>query len=139
MLNEELSASGLEMRIRRKHRSTLDEAIIRSRRIRMRCSASIIQGSENTRRSLLFDQVAHDLVIEVLDWRPLDLFPDILLLLSLERQFDENLLQLLVDIIDAELLKRVVVENLKAEDILQRNSYSDFNIAEQKYCVPGYR
>lgn len=105
----------------------------------MRCSASIIQGSENTRRSLLFDQVAHDLVIEVLDWRPLDLFPDVLLLLSLERQFDENLLQLLVDIIDAELLKRVVVENLKAEDVLQRNSYSDFNIAEQKYCVPGYQ
>lgn len=130
MLNEKLSTSGLEMRIRRKHRSTLDEAIIRSRRIRMRCSASIIQGSENTRRSLLFDQVAHDLVIEVLDWRPLDLFPDVLLLLSLERQFDENLLQLLVDIIDAELLKRVVVENLKAEDVLQRNSYSDFNIAE---------
>lgn len=38
-----------------------------------------------------------------LDGRPLDLLAHVFLLLGLERQFDKDLLQLFVDIVDAEL------------------------------------
>ena len=44
-----------------------------------------------------------------LDGRPLDLLSDVLLLLGLERELDEDLLQLLVDVVDAELLEGVVL------------------------------
>ena len=58
----------------------------------MGCRACVVEGCENTRRTTFFDQVAHDLVVEVLDWIPLDLLPNVLLLFSLESEFDENLL-----------------------------------------------
>lgn len=35
----------------------------------------------------------------------------------LERQLDEDLLELLVDIVDAELLERVALEHLEAVDV----------------------
>ena len=43
-----------------------------------------------------------------LDGRPLDLLSDVLLLLGLEREIDEDLLQILVDVVDAELREGVV-------------------------------
>ncbi len=49
-----------------------------------------------------------------LDGRPLDLLAHILFLLSLERELDKDLLQLFVDIVDAQLLERIVVENLES-------------------------
>ena len=51
------------------------------------------------------DQVTDDLVVEVVDVLPLDAFPQVLLLLRLQGQLDEELLELLVTEVDAELLK----------------------------------
>ena len=64
-----------------------------------------------------FDERAHDLVVEVLDGRPLDTLRGILFLLCLERELDEDLLQLLVHVVDAELLKGVAFEDLEAVNI----------------------
>ena len=66
----------------------------------MGSSAGVVQGSEDSWRATLFNKVAHDLVVEVLDGCPLDLLSDVLLLLGLERELDEDLLQLLVDVVD---------------------------------------
>ena len=71
----------------------------------MRRGTGVVESGENTRWATFFDQVAHDLVVEVLDRSPLDLLPDIFLLFSLEGQFDEDLLQLLVDIVNAQLFE----------------------------------
>jgi hypothetical protein len=51
-----------------------------------------------------------------LDGSPLDLLADVLLLLGLEGELDEDLLELLVDVVDAQLLKAVVLEDLEAAD-----------------------
>jgi len=52
----------------------------------------IVESGEDTRRATFFDQVAHNLIVEVLDRSPLDLLPDVFLLFSLEGEFDEDLL-----------------------------------------------
>ena len=54
------------------------------------------------------------LVVEVVDVDPLDALALVLLLLLLEHELDEELLQLLVAVVDAELLEAVVVEHLEA-------------------------
>ena len=120
VLNEELCATRLEVGIRRQRSGTLNETIVCRSGVGMCGCTGIVQRSKDTRRTTFFDEVAHDLVIEVFDGRPLDLFPNILLLFALQRQLDKDLLQLLIDIVNAELLKGVVLENLKAEDILCR-------------------
>lgn len=51
------------------------------------------------------DQVDDDFVVEVVDVLPLDALALVLLLLLLENQFNEQLLQLLVTVVDAQLLK----------------------------------
>ena len=51
------------------------------------------------------NEVANDNVVEVLDGLPLDALAQVLLLLLLQRQLDEQLLQLLVTEVDAELLE----------------------------------
>jgi hypothetical protein len=58
----------------------------------MGCRAGVVESGENTRWATFFDQVAHDLVVEVLDRSPLDLLPDVFLLFSLEGELDEDLL-----------------------------------------------
>jgi len=68
-------------------------------------SARIVEGRKYAWWTSFFDQVTNNLVVEVLDRRPFDLFSDILFLLRLERQFDENLLQFLIDVVDAKLFK----------------------------------
>lgn len=75
----------------------------------MRSCACIIERCKDARRALAFDEIAHNLVIEVLDWCPLNLLANVFLLLSLQCQFNENLLKLLVHVVDAQLLERVVV------------------------------
>lgn len=79
----------------------------------------VIEGGEDARWAALLDEVAHNLVVEVLDRRPLDLFCSILLLFCFEGELDEDLLELLVDVVDAQLLEGVVLEDLEAEDVLQ--------------------
>lgn len=51
------------------------------------------------------DEVADDDVVEVLDRLPLDALPQVLLLFLLQSQLDEQLLQLLVTEVDAELFE----------------------------------
>ena len=56
---------------------------------------------------LRLDQIAANLVVEELDGLPLDTLSGVLVLLGLERELDEDLLQLLVDVVDAQLLEAV--------------------------------
>lgn len=54
---------------------------------------------------LLLNEVTDDLVVEVRDRLPLDSLLEVLFLLRLESQLNEQLLQLLVAVVDAELFK----------------------------------
>jgi len=58
-------------------------------------------------RYLALDELAHDLVVEKVDGSPCDTLGAVLFLLRFERELDEDLLELFVDIVDAELLKAV--------------------------------
>ena len=90
-------------------------------RVRALERAGLVQKSQNAERRLLrLDEVADDLVVEVLDVLPGHALGGVLLLLRLERQLDEVLLELLVDVVDAELLEAVRVEDLEAEDVDRR-------------------
>jgi hypothetical protein len=86
----------------------------------------VVECGEDTSGPLALDQLAHDGIVKdymvskdlidvtlTFDRRPLDLLPDVFLLLRLEGELDEDLLELLVDVVDAELLKAVVLEDLK--------------------------
>ena len=92
MLDEELCTASLKMQIASQGRSTLDEAVISRSRVCMSSRAGIIECSEDPRGTTLFDEIADDLVIEILNGRPFDLLPNVLLLLRLECQLDEDLL-----------------------------------------------
>jgi len=54
--------------------------------------AGVVESGENTRWTPFFNQVAHNLIVEVLDRSPLNLFPDVFLLFSFEGEFNEDLL-----------------------------------------------
>lgn len=58
----------------------------------MRSGAGVIESSEDAWRAPLLDEIADNLIVEVLDWRPLDLLADVLLLLRLKSELDEDLL-----------------------------------------------
>ena len=79
----------------------MDEAVIGSGRVCVCGSASVVESGEDTRGSSFFDEIAYNLVVKVLDRRPFDLFSNVLLLFSLQRELDEDLLQLLVNVVDA--------------------------------------
>ena len=70
---------------------------------------------------LFLNQVQDSLVILELHVSPLNLFLGIFLLLHLEDVAVEELLDLLVGIIDAELLETVLLKVLKSKDIQQAN------------------
>ena len=76
----------------------------------MRSCRGVVQGSEDSGGATLLNEIADDLVVEVLNFRPLDPLTNIFLLLSLESQLDKNLLQLFVDVVDAELFETVFLE-----------------------------
>jgi hypothetical protein len=98
------------MRVASKSGASLYETVVGRRGICMRSCRSVVQGSEDSRGATLLNEIADDLVIEVFDFRPLDPLTNIFLLLGLESQLDENLLQLFIDIIDAELFEGVFLE-----------------------------
>ena len=54
--------------------------------------AGVIEGCENARWATFFYQVAHNLVVEILDWGPLNFFPNVFFLFSLESELDKDLL-----------------------------------------------
>lgn len=98
------------MRVGGKSRGSLYETVISCHRVCMRGCRSVVQSSENSRRATLLNEIADDLVVEVFDFRPLNPLTNIFLLLGLESQLDENLLQLFVDVVDAELFKTVLLQ-----------------------------
>jgi hypothetical protein len=110
VFDQELGSASLKVRVGSKSRGTLYEAIISRHRISMRSCGGVIQRGEDPRGTALLNKIADNLVIEVFDLRPLNLLTDIFLLLSLEGQLDENLLQLLVDVVDAKLFERILLE-----------------------------
>jgi hypothetical protein len=69
------------------------------------CQTCFIHNRDNSfmRR---FNQIANDLIVEVVDVRPFNSFALIFLLFLLQHEFDEKLLQFLVAIIDAEERKK---------------------------------
>ena len=73
-------------------------------------------------RGLGGDEVDGGLVVLEVDVLPADLLLGVLLLLQLEDVLVEEVLQRLVGIVDAQLLKAVVVEVLQEEDNAQVNS-----------------
>lgn len=124
MLDEELLTSHFKVGVASEHRGTLDKRVVGSRGIGMGCRCGVVQSGEDTCWTLILDERAHDGVVKVcagsatatkgrigrtFDGRPLDLLANIFLLLGLERQFDKDLLQLFIDIVDAELRRRVSI------------------------------
>ena len=105
MFDQELSSASLKMRVAGKSGASLYKTVVGCRRICMRSCRSVVQGSEDSRRATLLNEIADDLVVEVFDFRPLNPLTNIFLLLGLEGQLDENLLQLFVDVIDTELFE----------------------------------
>ena len=81
----------------------------------------IVESRKDARRPFRLNQVAHNLVVEVLDGRPLDLLLSIFFLLLLECQLDKDLLELLIYIVDAQLLERVVFKDFKAVNVQHSN------------------
>mmetsp|Transcript_40855 Transcript_40855/g.102868 ORF Transcript_40855/g.102868 Transcript_40855/m.102868 type:complete len:242 (+) Transcript_40855:1244-1969(+) len=65
----------------------------------------------------LLDEQHTLLVVEVVHILPSDSLLAILFLLSLQGEFNENLLQFLIHIVDAQLFKRILAKDLKAIDI----------------------
>lgn len=110
VLHQKLGSASLEVGVGGKGRGTLYKAIISRGRIRVCSRGGIVQRSEDPRGATLLNKVADDLVIEVFDLRPLNLLTDIFFLLSLQSQLDEDLLQLFVDIVYAELFERIFLE-----------------------------
>ena len=143
VFHQKLGTTSLEMGVGGKSRGTLYKAIISRGRIRVCSRGGIVQRSEDPRGAALLNKVADDLVIEVFDLRPLNLLTDIFFLLGLQSQLDEDLLQLLVDIVDAELFERIFLEGrfsvaFKAENIRitskisnPKISYLGFNVWAQ--------
>ena len=62
-------------------------------------------------------EIHHRLIVDELDMRELNAFTRVQLLLQFESIRVEELLQILIRVIDAQLLERVVFEHLKTEDI----------------------
>lgn len=73
---------------------------------------------------LLLDKVTDDLVIEIGDGFPSNALAAIFILFGFERQFDEQLLKLLVAVINAELFETVGLEDFKAVNV--QNAEYDF-------------
>lgn len=86
--------------------------------------AGIVECRKDTRRSLSFNEITHDLIVEILNWRPLDLLADVFFLLSLQGELNEDLLKLLVHIVDAQLLEGIVVAVTVEYKLVRSAAYS---------------
>lgn len=108
-----LLVADVVMVLRQLVRELLEEGDVRGL---ARPQALLVQNGDDA-LVLLLDQIADHLVVEVLHRDPLDALPAVLVLLGLQRQLDEQLLQLLVAEVDAELLEAVLLEDLEAVDV----------------------
>ena len=71
---------------------------------------------------LLLHEVTNNPVVKEFNWCPLDSFAFVFFLFLLQHQFNKQLLQLFVAVVDAELFKAVSFENFKSVDIQNANS-----------------
>ena len=97
------------------------------------CSASVriyergahrsraLQAKQHTGRLAAFNELAHDLVIKELDVLPLHALLVVLLLFTTDREVDKDLLQLLVDVVDAKLLKAIAIKDLESINVQDTN------------------
>lgn len=122
MADEELSTAGFKVWIVRQHTGTLDKTIISSRGVCVCSGTSIIQSGKDPGWTAFFNKLAYNLIVEKFDWRPFDLLANIFLLFCLQSQLDEYLLEFLVDVVNAQLFKRIV---LKADDQSRRTANRD--------------
>mmetsp|Transcript_45984 Transcript_45984/g.115760 ORF Transcript_45984/g.115760 Transcript_45984/m.115760 type:complete len:287 (-) Transcript_45984:724-1584(-) len=90
-------------------------------RLRVVLRTDVVQDAEHAGWVLCLDEVAHNLVVEVVDLLPLDPLAHVFLLLGLQRELDEDLLELLIDKVDAELLEPVVLEHFEPVDVEDAN------------------
>jgi hypothetical protein len=74
------------------------------------CCRAIRRGGGGIAYLFGFDQITTDLIVEELDRLPLDALSGIFVLLGLECQLNEDLLQLLVDVVDAQLLESIFLQ-----------------------------
>jgi len=65
----------------------------------------------------LLDQVTDHFIIKVVNVRPIDVLSLVLFLLLFQHKLNEQLLQLFVAVVDAELLEAVRLEHFKAVDV----------------------
>lgn len=70
MFDQEFRSSRLELRVANTSES-LTERSVGGSRISVSSRASVVESGEDSRRTLLFDQVANDFVVEVIDRSPL--------------------------------------------------------------------
>jgi len=103
--NQELSAARFKVRVGGKTRSALHETVVGSCWIGVGSCTGVVEGGEDARWPAFFDEITDNLVVEVFDGGPFNLLPDILLLFCFQSELDENLLQFLVDVVDAELFE----------------------------------
>ena len=71
----------------------------------------------------MLNKSADDSIIEVVNMFPFDPFQNVLFLLGLQCQLNKHLLQFLVAVIYDELLKAVVIEDLKAVDVQNSHNF----------------
>ena len=89
---------------------------------------------QNTKKIDDFIRSPFDLVVDETDICLFDPFLFVLLLFRLQRQLDEeDLLQLLIHVVDAELSEAVLVEDLEVVDVF--SSWSLFISIELLICV----
>lgn len=93
MSYEELALSGLKVLIA-KIAETLSECRVCGDRIGVGCCTGIIERSKDARGTFLFDQVADNLVIKVLNWGPFDPLSRIFLLFRFKCELNEDLLRI---------------------------------------------
>jgi len=83
--------------------------------------AFFVKKDEDTMRTLV-DEIDGGLRVKTeIDEGPVDLFTEVLLLLELEHVVVEELLQLLVGVVDADLLERVLLEDFETGNIEDTN------------------
>ena len=78
--------------------------------------AGLVHQCDNALVLLLY-QLTDDNIVEVLYVLPLDALPLVLLLLLLQHQLNEQLLQLLITIVDAELFETIFAKDFKTIDV----------------------
>mmetsp|Transcript_5177 Transcript_5177/g.15831 ORF Transcript_5177/g.15831 Transcript_5177/m.15831 type:complete len:671 (-) Transcript_5177:136-2148(-) len=91
----------------------------------------VVEEGEHSGRALALDEIAADLVVEELDRLPLDLLASVLVLLLLQGEVDEDLLQLLVNVVDTQLLKAVVLKDLETVDVQHTHGGEVLLLCEQ--------